>query len=46
MEYVSEERKVLLNMRDFSIHKSELHELRDSVDRLEKRIQHLEHKGK
>ena len=46
VEYVSEERKVLLNMRDFSIHKSELHELRDSVDRLEKRIQHLEQKGK
>ena len=46
VEYVSEERKVLLNMRDFIVHKSELSDLRDSVDRLEKRIHHLEQKGK
>lgn len=45
VEYVSEERKVLLNMRDFMIHKHELNELRDAVDRIEKRIQHLERKG-
>ena len=46
VEYVSEERKVLLNKRDFMVQKSELSKLRDSVDRLEKRIQHLEQKGK
>ncbi len=45
VEYLSEERKVLLNMRDFMIHKHELNELRDAVDRIEKRIQHLERKG-
>jgi len=45
VEYVSEERKVLLNMRDFMAHKSELSDLRESVDRLEKRIQHLGQKG-
>lgn len=38
-EYVSEERKVLLNKRDFMIRKNELSVLRDAVDRLEKRIQ-------
>ena len=46
VEYVSEERKVLLNKRDFIVQKSELSNLRDSVDRLEKRIQYLEQKGK
>jgi ubiquinone biosynthesis accessory factor UbiJ len=46
VEYVSEERKVLLNMRDFMAHKSELSDLRESVDRLEKRIQYLGQKGK
>ena len=46
VEYVSEERKVLLNKRDFVVHKSELSDLRDSVDRLEKRIQLLGQKGK
>ena len=45
MEYVSEERKVLLNKRDFLIRKNELNVLRDAVDRLEKRIQFLERKG-
>ena len=46
VEYVSEERKVLLNQRDFMVHKTELNNLRDSVDRLEKRIQLLEQKAK
>jgi len=46
VEYVSEERKVLLNKRDFMVRKSELNDLRDSVDRLEKRIQHIEQKVK
>jgi ubiquinone biosynthesis protein UbiJ len=46
VEYVSEERKVLLNKRDFMVHKSGLSDLRDSVDRLEKRIQLLGQKGK
>lgn len=45
VEYVSEERKVLLNVRDFMIHKHELNELREAVDRIEKRIQLLEKKG-
>jgi len=46
VEYVSEEKKVLLNKRDFIVHKSELSELRESVDRMEKRIQLLEQKVK
>ena len=46
VEYVSEERKVLLNKRDFVTHKSELNDLRESVDRIEKRIQHLEQKAR
>ncbi|MBU3574274.1 SCP2 domain-containing protein [Polynucleobacter sp. UK-Mo-2m-Kol15] len=45
IEYVSEERKVLLSKRDFMIHKNELSSLRDAVDRMEKRIQLLERKG-
>jgi ubiquinone biosynthesis protein UbiJ len=45
VEYASEERKVLLNKRDFMIRKSELNSLRDAVDRMEKRIQLLERKG-
>jgi ubiquinone biosynthesis protein UbiJ len=45
IEYVSEERKVLLNKRDFLIRKNELNVLRDAVDRLEKRIQLLDRKG-
>ncbi|QWE22438.1 hypothetical protein FD975_09275 [Polynucleobacter sp. AP-Jannik-300A-C4] len=45
IEYVSEERRVLLNKRDFMIHKDELNTLRDAVDRIEKRIQILERKG-
>jgi ubiquinone biosynthesis protein UbiJ len=46
VEYVSEERKVLLNKRDFTAHKSALNDLRESVERIEKRIQLLEQKGK
>jgi ubiquinone biosynthesis protein UbiJ len=46
VEYVSEERKVLLNKRDFVAHKSELNDLRESVDRIEKRIQLLEQKAR
>ena len=45
VEYISEERKVLLNKRDFMIRKNELNALRDAVDRVEKRIQLLERKG-
>jgi len=45
VEYVTEEKKVLLNARDFMIRKHELNELRDAVDRIEKRIQLLEKKG-
>ena len=46
VEYVSEEKKVLLNKRDFMVRKTELSELRESVDRMEKRIQLLEQKAK
>jgi len=46
VEYVSEEKKVLLNKRDFMVHKTELVELRESVDRMEKRIQLLEQKAR
>ena len=46
VEYVSEERKVLLNKRDFMAHKAVLNDLRESVDRIEKRIQLLEQKVK
>jgi ubiquinone biosynthesis protein UbiJ len=46
VEYVSEEKKVLLNKRDFMVRKSELSDLRESVDRIEKRIQLLEQKAK
>ena len=46
VEYVSEEKKVLLNKRDFMVRKSELSQLRESVDRMEKRIQFLEQKAK
>lgn len=45
VEYVSEEKKVLLNKRDFMIRKTELNELRDAVDRMEKRVQLLKQKA-
>jgi ubiquinone biosynthesis protein UbiJ len=35
-----------LNKRDFVAHKSELNDLRESVDRIEKRIQLLEQKAR
>jgi ubiquinone biosynthesis protein UbiJ len=46
VEYVSEERKILLNKRDFIAHKSTLNDLRESIDRIEKRIQLLEKKAR
>ena len=46
IEYVTEENQLILNQRDFMIRKNELNALRDSVDRLEKRIQLLQHKVK
>lgn len=46
VEYLSEEKKVLIHQRDFMIRKSELNHLRDAVDRIEKRIQLLEQKAK
>ena len=46
VEYVSEERKILLNKRDFIAHKSTLNDLRESIDRIEKRIQLLEQKAR
>ncbi|CAM3712651.1 SCP2 domain-containing protein [Polynucleobacter brandtiae] len=45
VEYVSEEKKILLNKQDFMVRKNELSALRDAVDRMEKRIQFLEKKG-
>ena len=41
IEYLSEEKKILLHQRDFHSHKMELQELRDAVERLDKRIAHL-----
>ena len=38
IEYLSEEKKVLVNQRDFQRHKNDLQEIRDGVGRLEKRI--------
>ena len=46
VEYLSEEKKVLLNQRDFAIHKNQLMELRDSVERLDKRITLLQQRSK
>jgi len=46
VEYLSEEKKVLLHKRDMVIRKAELNDLRDAVDRMEKRIQLLEQKAK
>jgi len=46
VEYLSEEKKVLLNQRDFAIHKSQIMELRDSVERLDKRIALLQQRSK
>ena len=46
VEYLSEEKKVLLNQRDFAIHKNQLMELRDAVERLDKRIALLQQRNK
>lgn len=46
IEYVTEENPLILNQRDFMMRKIELNALRDTVDRLEKRIQLLQHKAK
>ena len=46
IEYLSEEKKVLLNQRDFAIYKNQLMELRDSVERLDKRIALLQQRSK
>jgi ubiquinone biosynthesis protein UbiJ len=46
VEYLSEEKKLLLNQRDFAIHKNQLMELRDSVERLDKRIAFLQQRNK
>jgi ubiquinone biosynthesis accessory factor UbiJ len=46
VEYLSEEKKVLLNQRDFAIHKNQLMELRDSVERLDKRISLLQQRSR
>jgi ubiquinone biosynthesis protein UbiJ len=46
VEYLSEEKKVLLNQRDFAIHKNQLMELRDNVERLDKRIAILQQGSK
>lgn len=46
VEYLSEEKKVLLNQRDFAIHKNQLMELRDAVERLDKRIALLQQRSR
>lgn len=46
VEYLSEEKKVLLNQRDFAMHKNQLMELRDAVERLDKRIALLQQRNK
>lgn len=42
VEYLSEEKKVLLHQRDFFSHKMEIQAVRDAVERLEKRISFLQ----
>ena len=42
IEYLSEEKKVLLHQRDFVSHKMQIQAVRDAVDRLEKRISFLQ----
>ena len=41
VEYASEEKKILLNKRDFMNRRSEINDLRDAIERMEKRIQLL-----
>ena len=45
-EYLSEEKRILLNKREFLVHKSNLSELREAVERMDKRIQLLQQKAK
>lgn len=42
VEYLTEEKKVLLHQRDFVSHKMEIQAVRDAVERLEKRISFLQ----
>ena len=42
IEYLSEEKKVLLHQRDFESHKIAIQNLRDAVERLDKRISNLQ----
>lgn len=46
VEYLSEEKKLLLNQRNFTIHKNQLMEIRDAVERLDKRIGLLQQRSK
>ena len=45
-EYLVEEKRILLNKREFLVHKSNLTELREAVERMDKRIQLLQQKAK
>ena len=42
VEYLSEEKQVLIKQADFALHKSAINETRDALERLEKRIQRLQ----
>ena len=42
IEYLSEEKKILLHQRDFESHKIEVQKLRDAIERLDKRISNLQ----
>lgn len=42
VEYLSEEKQVLIKQADFALHKSAVNETRDALERLEKRIQRLQ----
>ena len=44
VEYASEEKKILVNKRDFMSRRNAINDLRDAVERMEKRIQLLERK--
>jgi ubiquinone biosynthesis accessory factor UbiJ len=46
VEYASEEKKILVNKRDFMSRRNEINDLRDAVERMEKRVQLLERKEK
>ena len=42
VEYLSEEKQVLIKQADFALHKSAVNETRDALERLEKRIHRLQ----